>query len=148
MRLKWIIIAAAVVAAGCVIAVVALRAPSDEELIKQVLVRAERGVESEEIKTFMSAFSHNYSDNMGLDYVRLKWFCREQFKQYSGLSVTISDLRIEVEGDGADVWMDMTVEARGGSGMESRGWDSSSVELAFAREGKHWRITRAASDFQ
>ncbi len=145
MRLKWIIIAAVVVAAGCVIAVVALRAPSDEELIKQVLVTAERGVESEEVKTFMSAFSRKYSDNMGLDYLRLKWFCSEQFKQHSGLSVTISDLRIRVEGDDAAVWMDLTVEARGGG---RSGWDSTSVELAFAREGKHWRIIRSVSDFE
>ena len=135
------------VAAAAVCAVVTAKVvfkPSDEELIKRVLVTAEEGVEKKEVSLFMSAFSKRYSDSLGFDYLRLKMYCVERFEEQGALSVTVTGLEVVVEGDEASVGMSITIEARevGGGGQRTV-FAGENMALAFAREGRAWRITAA-----
>lgn len=109
-RLRRWLAAALIVLVGAAAAWWFLRpGPSDEELIAQLVVKAERAVESKSTAEIMECIAEDYSDEAGLtrtDIFRLAY----RWQRTSGTAdVTVQDWELEVDGTRATGRFDVLI---------------------------------------
>ncbi|HOX40211.1 MAG TPA: nuclear transport factor 2 family protein [Candidatus Brocadiia bacterium] len=132
------------VAIGIIVALILgkLLIPTDESRVKKSLMGFIHCVEDNDAEMMMAYISDNYDDG---DYLRgdLKRILDELMDEVGPLRISLSEVRVDVDGDEASV----VFSARGTTqeeGHEYYGLLRSAWRMTFRRENRMWHITSIA----
>lgn len=144
--LKKVIIASLVLLPVIVLLLLKFIFVSPEQRIRRVIDSVVEAFEAEDTKGTLGCLSRDYSDNMGFDYPRLAQLLEETFRNFDGLRVFLSDLKVEADKETGTSNLKLAVLAKlEGSPLFLLGSFNQpvSTEVLFRREEKEWKIVEA-----
>ena len=149
--MKWVVLAALVVAFGALgcqqatraIDMTGLTGPrlTDEEQIAVILNEVHRGMEEQRIFRVLAHVSKSYEDQEGRDYEGIQQYLRELFRDYRDIRITRPRPRIMVQGRRARVVETFGTEARPRNPDADRPINMhGQVIVYFEKTGDTWQI--------
>lgn len=135
-----------IVAAGLLIAAIPLiwvfwtrrfQLPDDKQ-IEQSLVVAKDGIESRSLRRVLSIISEDYKDAEDNDRRELTRLAAGAFQSARAITIHLSDLDIQVNGDQARSTCEVTVTFVDASAETQT--EASHVEMAWRKEKRRWKV--------
>lgn len=113
----------------------------DEQIIRQHIEAMAKAVETRDNGEFLSHVADTYTDHEGHDRRTLRQLLLVQFAQHAKITVSISDLSIELHDKTADVTLRAQLTG-GGPGLDARN-TTLVLQLKWKKQGRDWVIYRA-----
>jgi len=111
---------------------------SDKDRVMKTMRLAENFLERKDHVSFMKQISMEYLDDYGYTWATLFFVVKNTLNRYENISISLSQVNIEIEENTASVDFLATVEAKPLSGESFA--DMGRFTLKMKKEGSRWKI--------
>ena len=115
---------------------------SDEEQLRQLIEEMSDAMEEKDLAGVLGPISEQYQDKEGLGREAIRGFLFRQFRSRGGLSILLSPIAVQIEGDKASAEFEAAVlEGAKGSaiGLPVDG-DALHFQVDFQKEDGEWKV--------
>ncbi len=110
----------------------------DDKQIEHSLVVAKEGIESRSLRRALSIISEDYKDSEGNDHRELARLAAGAFQSARAITIHLSDLDIQVNGDQARSACEVTVTFVDASAATQT--EATHVEMTWRKEKRRWKV--------